>query len=109
MLQPFRNASPDVGFARQDNILIAVVLPAPFTPRSENSSPLCTVRSSASTAVRSLYILVSFTVFIASIVCLLFYMSSPAAALPSAGSSAGPATVADDFSSGSENLYFNPI
>ena len=39
MLFPPSSASPDVGEVRHESIFIVVVLPAPFTPSSANSSP----------------------------------------------------------------------
>jgi len=43
-------AVPLLGLSRQHSILMVVVLPAPFGPNSENSSPWYTERSKASTA-----------------------------------------------------------
>src|ERR1700681_446243 len=44
-------ADPDVGRIRPSNMRSVVVFPAPFGPRNPNTSPRCTSRSSASTAV----------------------------------------------------------
>ena len=54
MLLPFNSASPPLGRVRQESILMVVVLPAPFTPKRENSSPSPMARLRRSTAVRSL-------------------------------------------------------
>ena len=59
VLCPQMYASPAVGVERQVSIRIVVVLPAPFTPRSENSSPSSIERSRLFTAVFSLYFFVS--------------------------------------------------
>ena len=59
VLCPQMNASPAVGAERHVSMRIVVVLPAPFTPSSEKSSPCSTVRSRLFTAVFSLYFFVS--------------------------------------------------
>ena len=61
MLFPSKSASPSVGSVRQESIFIVVVFPAPFTPRSENSSPSLIQRDRLSTASVSLYFFVSET------------------------------------------------
>src|ERR1700682_1394440 len=44
-------ADPDVGRIRPSNMRSVVVFPAPLGPRNPKTSPRCTSRSSASTAV----------------------------------------------------------
>ena len=51
--KPATLASPAVGFASVQRILIVVDLPAPFGPRNPNVSPACTARSRPRTASTS--------------------------------------------------------
>ena len=49
-LEPRTKASPPVGFTRPNNILIEVLLPAPFGPRKPKISPRRTVKDKFRTA-----------------------------------------------------------
>ena len=52
--KPLTVAEPDVGFRIVQSMLMVVVLPAPFGPRSPKISPDSTAMSNLSTAVRPL-------------------------------------------------------
>ena len=68
---PSTKASPEDGFERQESIRIVVVLPAPFTPSSANSSPSPMASERLFTAVISPYFLVRFLVSIMLMIFLL--------------------------------------
>src|SRR4030042_1477420 len=51
--KPATKALPDVGKRSPHNILMVVVLPAPFAPRKPNISPLLTLKDTFLTAVNS--------------------------------------------------------
>ena len=57
--KPFTFAVPDVGLRIVQSMLMVVVLPAPFGPSNPKISPVSTVMSSLSTALKELYAFVS--------------------------------------------------
>ena len=69
--------SPLVGNINVDSILIVVVFPAPFVPKSENNSPDFISRFKLFTAYFSLYFFVRLFIFIIIsseyIICNIFY------------------------------------
>src|SRR5580700_9424773 len=59
--RPSRKIFPDVGCRRVVNILMVVVLPAPFGPRNAKISPLPTSKEMLSTALNSPKVLLRFS------------------------------------------------
>lgn len=59
-------ADPLVGLRSVINILIVVVLPAPFGPKNPNISPFLTEKDTLSTAIKLLYFFVRLLVLIIS-------------------------------------------
>ena len=76
IFNPLIKISPFVGDNSVVNILIVVVLPAPFVPKSENSSPCLICRFRLSTTILSLNFFVKFVVSIANIICHFLYLKS---------------------------------
>src|SRR6185436_18432793 len=64
---PSTRAVPPVGSDSPNSIRMVVVLPAPLGPSKPKTSPCWTVRSSASTAVKSPYCLVRPRVWMATV------------------------------------------